>query len=143
MTRIEWKVAVLGVAPVADRNRTDSPGDDPVDDDRHEEDRREPDPSESPSRKERKSERNRHQEAAEALVEVLLNEEGAVAAENAPFDRSTRRRPFEPDGVGRRALPARELPSVGVDVVARFEAARTVPAGAHAGYAGKPVAIVK
>jgi len=133
MTRVERKVAVLGVAPVADRNRTDFPGDDPVDQDRREEDRREPDPSEFPPCEEGESEGNCHQEAAEALVKVLLNEEGAVAAEEASLDRCAGRNALDPDGIGRRAPPAREFSAVGVAVLPRLEAVRTVAARAHAG----------
>jgi len=133
MAGIERQVPILGVAPVADRNRTDSPGDDPVDHDRRQEDRREPDPSELPSRVERQPEGNCHQEAAETLIEILLDEEGAVAAEDASLDRRDRRRAFGPDRVGRRTPPARELSSLRTAVLPRLETVRAVAAGTHAG----------
>src|SRR5262249_51091559 len=81
-------VPVLGVASIADRNRADARGDDPIDQNGRQQDRSEPDPAETPADQERETEGNGHREAADPLVEVLLDEERPIPAERAPLDDS-------------------------------------------------------
>lgn len=143
MPGIEWQVAILGVASVADRNRSDSTGHDPVDDDRREKNRGEPDPAELPADSERQGERDREKQATEALIEVFLQEEGAVPAERAAFDRP-RRRDLETRRVALTALLTPEIAGIGRRMVLRRQADRAVVAGSQAGaQAGKPVATVR
>ena len=136
-------VAVFRVAAIADRDRPDPRRDDPVDDDRGEKHRREPDPAGLPTDEERDPERDGHDQAAEALVEVLLQEEGVVAAEGAPFEPFGADGPVEARRVGLPALRARELAGLGLAVLARREAVGAVVPGAHTRYAGNPVATVR
>jgi len=79
---------------------------------------------------------------AEPLVEVLLEEEGAVAAEGAPFDRPGRGGGLEPGGIGLPAFRTAEVPGISRRVLAGGQAAWAVAAGAH-GQTGKPVATVR
>ena len=143
MSGIDRQVAILGVASVADRNRLDSTSDDPIDEDRHQQNGSEPDPPERPADEQRRAQGECEQEASQALIEVLLEEERAVPAERAPLDRPRRGDSFESRRVRRAAPLAAELARIGRGVNLRGEAARAVTAGAQPGYAGKPVATVR
>lgn len=144
MAGIEWQVAILGVASVADRNRSDSAGHDPVDEDRREKNRSEPDPAEFPADRERQGERDRKKQAAEALIEVFLQEEGTVSAERAAFDRARRRDALEARRVTLAALLTSEIAGRGRRMVLRRQADRAVVVRSQAdAQAGKPVATVK
>lgn len=142
MPGIERDVAVLAVASVADRNRTDTRRDNPVHDHADEQSGGKPDPAEPPAHEERRTEREGHDETAEALIEILLHEEGPVAAEQASLDSGGAEDAGRPHGIGPAAALARRRGVHRLRELARREATRTVVAGPQ-GYAGKPVATVR
>src|SRR5262249_49910903 len=142
VTRMDREVAVLRVASVADRHGTDLRRHDPVDEHGREQHRREPDPPDPPADEEREAEGGGHDQAAQALVEILLEEKRPVAAERARLDTLRRHLAREVGVVGAPALLAGERPAVAFSVLARRQAVGTVAPGAHA-YAGNPVATVR
>ena len=85
-----------------------------------------------------------HERAAEPLVEVLLKEEGPLAAEGAALDPLGSDGPLEGNGIGASAFPARELSRLRSREFARGQAVGAVPAREQPlSYAGKPVATVR
>src|SRR5689334_8001747 len=129
--RVDRHVAVLRIAAIADRDRADAGRDDPVDDDAREQRGREPDPAEAPADEERRGERDAHDQAAEPLVEILLEEERAVAAEDAALDALGTERTGRVGGVRAPAARALELACGRPVVLGVREAIRAVEPRPH------------
>ncbi len=118
MPGMERDVPVLGVASIADRNRWNSSGDQPIDERRREENRGEPDPSDLPADDERYRNGDEQEQAPQPLIEVLLEEKRAVAAERAALDGSPRRRDRQLDLERTAAARARASSRFGRRVIA-------------------------
>ena len=142
MPRILRDVAVLGVASVADRNRTHAARDEPIDQDGREKDGSEPDPAEPIAHEDGEKQRERQDQTAETLIEITLNEEGPVAAERASLDAPPLLRSLHADRVRSAASGTLEVAGFPLRVIAAPETTRAVVTDAHR-QAGKPVATVR
>lgn len=143
--RVERQVPVFGVASVTDRNRSDARRDDPVNHDRGQQNRREPDPAELPADPEGGSQRNRQEETTQPLVEVLLQEEGPVAAKDAPFKPALPPGSLELDCIDLSAMATGGVSRLRFGVLPPPQADGAVVTSTHGtrSYAGNPVEIVR